>query len=423
MGLKNDLEKLQEQGVIDAGIAARISAYYAQQKKPAGSRLLIAFSFLGALLVGSGILLIIAHNWDQLSKLSKTLLAFVPLLAGQGLAAYGLFGQKLSSITWRESSAILLILGLGACLALISQIYQLPGDLGGFLLTWVALALPVILLLHSSMASLLCLAGATWYACATGYWDQPSHLPYWFPLLIAPSIWHYLRLMRSAPLSNFTLYHHIMVPLALFIVLGTIAGEEGDLLFLTYMLMAGIIYLCGRWMRTRESSSPALNPYQALGSLAMVTILLLLSFHWFWEDYTQYNLWSSREGLVTLGLFIIYAVLLWRSKVKLVWTLLPQWELTPSLFTPVFLLGSGDPWWPRIAINLLLLAIGIATLIEGDQRDRLQELNYGLLIITALLISRFFDLDISFVARGLMFVAIGLGFFMINYRMIKKRKT
>jgi hypothetical protein len=49
-------------------------------------------------------------------------------------------------------------------------------------------------------------------------------------------------------------------------------------------------------------------------------------------------------------------------------------------------------------------------------------LNYGLLILTALIICRFFDLDMSFVARGLLFVLVGAGFFAANIWMVKKRK-
>jgi len=37
-------------------------------------------------------------------------------------------------------------------------------------------------------------------------------------------------------------------------------------------------------------------------------------------------------------------------------------------------------------------------------------------------VCRFFDTNISFVLRGLMFVAVGAGFFFANSRLIKKRQ-
>jgi len=50
-------------------------------------------------------------------------------------------------------------------------------------------------------------------------------------------------------------------------------------------------------------------------------------------------------------------------------------------------------------------------------------LNYGLVIITALIFCRFFDTNMSFVIRGLLFVLVGVGFFAANYVMFKKQKS
>ncbi|HBF19134.1 MAG TPA: DUF2157 domain-containing protein, partial [Cryomorphaceae bacterium] len=45
-----------------------------------------------------------------------------------------------------------------------------------------------------------------------------------------------------------------------------------------------------------------------------------------------------------------------------------------------------------------------------------------LLIISILAICRFFDRDLSFVARGILFVSVGVGFFLVNYYTLKKRR-
>ena len=74
-------------------------------------------------------------------------------------------------------------------------------------------------------------------------------------------------------------------------------------------------------------------------------------------------------------------------------------------------------------INLLVFALGILTILKGANQNHLGILNYGLLIITALVVCRFFDTNISFVIRGLLFVGVGVGFFMTNYWMLKKRRA
>lgn len=76
----------------------------------------------------------------------------------------------------------------------------------------------------------------------------------------------------------------------------------------------------------------------------------------------------------------------------------------------------------QLLINLLILTLAVHTIRDGAQRNHLGILNYGLLIITALILCRFFDTDFSFVVRGLLFISVGVGFFATNYYMIQKRK-
>ena len=86
------------------------------------------------------------------------------------------------------------------------------------------------------------------------------------------------------------------------------------------------------------------------------------------------------------------------------------------------LLGLSSPGVSQLLINVLILILAIHTIRDGAQRNHLGILNYGLLIITALITCRFFDTDFSFVVRGLLFIGIGIGFFAANYYMIQKRK-
>jgi hypothetical protein len=49
--------------------------------------------------------------------------------------------------------------------------------------------------------------------------------------------------------------------------------------------------------------------------------------------------------------------------------------------------------------------------------------NVGLLTIIVLIVTRFFDINISFLWRGLVFMALGIGFFLTNYLLIKRAKA
>tara|TARA_R110000744_G_scaffold171848_1_gene290353 strand:- start:391 stop:684 length:294 start_codon:yes stop_codon:yes gene_type:complete len=89
----------------------------------------------------------------------------------------------------------------------------------------------------------------------------------------------------------------------------------------------------------------------------------------------------------------------------------------------LYVFGLNIPIIGTIAVNLMVLALGITTIKIGADKFHFGILNYGLIIITALVVCRFFDTNMSFVIRGLLFVFVGLGFFLTNYIMLKKQKS
>jgi hypothetical protein len=83
-------------------------------------------------------------------------------------------------------------------------------------------------------------------------------------------------------------------------------------------------------------------------------------------------------------------------------------------------LGAEPLGW--IAFNLWLFAAGALTLGEGVRRLELGAANRGLLMLAALVIVRFFDTDLSFLARGLAFVALGAGCFGLNVWLMRRAR-
>src|SRR4051812_7358483 len=103
--LLKDLADLEAESIISTQTATDIRNWYGKKEQGSPGRLGVILGILGALLAGSGILLIIAHNWDELGKLTKTIFAFLPLLLSQSLAAYTLI-KKNDNRAWKECSAV-----------------------------------------------------------------------------------------------------------------------------------------------------------------------------------------------------------------------------------------------------------------------------------------------------------------------------
>ena len=425
MSIRKDLESMLSAGVIDTETAERILKYYRQQGGNAGNRLIIAFGILGAVLVGLGVILILSHNWDQLSRSLKTLFAFLPLLIGQLLCGWVLLRQE-GQVAWRESAAAFLFFAVGASISLISQIYHLPGDVSAYLLTWMLLCLPLVYLLRSSITSLLYLCGITYLAVEAGYWNWngASVAADWYWLLLLCLLPYYYLLHRRAPNSNFTTFHHWLVPLSLLISLGIVAEEQGEWMFVAYISLFSGFCVLGRFPGLADRPLYN-NGYRVLGSLGIVALLLTLSYDWFWQELREREtslpeiLGASEFYAAALLSLVAAAGLFFRLRRKASGPLaLEEYVFVP--FAIIFALGWSSTL-AAVLINLLVFAIGLLKVVEGGRREHLGILNYGLLIIAALAACRFFDQDISFLWRGLIFLLIGISFFGANYWIIRKR--
>ncbi len=425
MSIQKDLSELLNAGVISPETAEKIREYYRSKGGEFSNRLFIVFGLLGAILVGLGIILIIAHNWDEFSRATKTGFAFLPLLIGQALCGFALF-RKRESVAWREGTSAFLFFTVGASISLISQIYNIPGDITSFILTWMLLCLPLVYIMPSSIVSLFYVVGITYYACEVGYWSYPkseSYLYWGLLLLIMP---HYYQLYQNRPTGNFMIFHNWLLPLSVTIVLGTVAHGKWELMFLAYFCLFGLFYNLGNSSFFNEQDSRN-NGYKLIGSLGTIFLLLVLSFDWYWQDLLVNEellngIWLAPEFISTLLFSILATALLFlQQKDKPIHTINPI-AVAFLLFILIFLIGLASTF-AIVLINILVLGIGVLTIREGAQRDHLGILNYGLLIVTALILCRFFDGDLTFVLRGILFVFVGAGFFAANYWMIKKRRS
>lgn len=419
------LPDLIQAGIIDEATADRIRSYYEQQTGASGNRLFIVFGILGALLVGMGIVLILAHNWDDLSVPVKLVIGMIPLLATQFITGR-LVLKRIDSRTWKEGTATFLFCAIGVSISIVSQVYNIEGDLAGFLLTWICLAVPIVYVLNSGMVAMLCIAGITWYGCEVSYFSYLGSDPasmYW--VVIAAILPHYyFTYVRPQVKNNFFVLISWLLVLSLTICLGTVSENTGRLFLLAYISMFSAFVVAGE-STVFETGRVLSNSYLVVGSLGVVTILLIASFVDFWEwqstpDGTAY----SPLGMTLIALsFLIAAWALWMQSRSGGWRAVNTKAFAFLLFIAVYFPGVQWPEIGTVIINIGILVLAIYTIRSGARQNHLGILNYGLMIITALIICRFFDTDLGFVVRGILFIAVGVGFFLTNYYMIRKRKT
>lgn len=425
MNIKINPEELIKANIISEDTSQKIQLFYKNKENSTTNRLFIVFGVLGAILVGLGIILIIAHNWDELSRANKTILSFIPLAIGQGLSFYSLL-KKQNSIAWKESSSVFLFFSVGASISLISQIYNIPGNISSFVITWMLLILPLAYLMKSTIVSLFYIVGISYFAAETGYFSYSVPETYFYWGLILLIIPFYYFLFKKDKNSNSVIFHNWLIPISLIIALGTLAKTHEEIMFIAYFSLFGTFYLLGN-IKIFSQNKLRNNPFIVLGSVGTIVLMIILSFNDIWKDIiiSKYNLTDiifSPELLVTILITTIASLLLYlhikNRKLTDIKPIAPMF----IIFAITFIIGTFSPI-AVFLINIFVFAIGILTIREGAKQNHLGILNYGLLIISALVISRFFDTNISFVLRGLLFVSVGVGFFLTNLWMLKKRKN
>ncbi|PTX58725.1 putative membrane protein [Kordia periserrulae] len=420
MSLKitNALPELVENNIITEETAQKIIAYYDKPKEVSNSnKLFIVFGILGAALVGLGIILIMAHNWDELPKFVKLIAAFFPMILGQVALGYSIAKNK--SMLWKETATVFLYFSVGACIALVSQVYHISGNLESFILAWTVLCTPLLYVTKSKSAIFLHLIFSTYYALITGYGYNVQTTPLLYFVLISACIPRYISSMKEKE-SAIANALHWLLPASLLLSLPVCYDRSPQIAYLLYMFLFGIYINIGQFPYFKNKSLLQ-NGYLCLGTIGTIILLLLTSFHDAWKYDFRYGVVDTVEVISVITLFLGACFVFYINTKFQKLQQLSMFQLIFLVFGIIFLIGLVDTATATILINILLFAIGIVLIKKGADHIQFSTLNYGMVIITALIICRFYDTEISFAIRGLIFLSIGVGFFITNYIMYKKQ--
>ena len=425
--MKKELDELIDAGVIDWETGNKIRQYYKDKKSSHPNRLLIIIGVLGAILVSLGVILILAHNWDRLNSTIKTCLAFIPLIVSQCASAYAK-RYKNDSRLWKESCAVFLFFSIAAAIALVGQIYNLPGHERQFLLTWLVLGLPIIYVMPSSSVSLFIWLGILGLHTSNGpgwHTSTVSFIPYDQLIMILLLLPHYIHLIRAKPNSLYTGWHHWVIAIVISFLVFAKAFDLWHLSTMMIFCVSSLLFGIGK-LGYFHKRSLRWNPYLLFGTISTVITLFVVSFRGFWTSLHSTNKLGNLNLYMDVTIFIIpLAALFFLYKYVRSYD---AKDISPIPFVAIaylmtpFLLASPYSQFHWIASNLILIIIGIYYLKQGHSKDNLTILNFGLVILALQILFRFFELDVSFVFRGLCFVVIGLIFFGINYHMLRKTK-
>ena len=418
--LTSELPTLVRDGVIDSTTAERLRARY--ESSSAGSsatsavpnRAVLVFAVLGAGLIGAGIMLLVAHNWDELSRPIRALICLLLLALAQASAAFALIRRERSA-AWREGASVFLVASLGAALSLVSQTYHAQGEISDLVLGWIALALPVIYLLEARIAAIVIVLLALVLPLGRDHaWDRGYAF---FAVLsgVGPFL---VRVTRTAPRQMRTAWFQTIFAASLALGGTMLVGRDAPSLLPLFVTtyFAGVLAI-GR-----------VDEDGGLRGLAAVTVLitaLTLTFEGIQRSlFGAAHQWGRGEWLwlvaiVAMTLFSVPRLLrspAGRRRMNFSFAA----AAIPALAALALSKAGSPAWVMALMFDVYVLALGLERLLAGLRDHARGWSNFGLLALSSLFVLRFFDTDWSFAVRGLGMIAVGSAFLAVNLHLTRR---
>jgi Predicted membrane protein (DUF2157) len=347
--------------------------------------------------------------------------------------------QRSESRPWREAAAIFDVAAVATAISLISQTYQIQGSFADFMRVWLLLSIPIVYLLRTTLGACVYLIGTIVWLFAReigAFVRSPDPMLFWILfLLIIP--YFLLRFLGDRG-GRETAALAITMTITLAIGLGFTSGfARTDLGGVAFAGFFTTIYLCG--IKFFPRSDDRLHLVALLGGIGIGITAIVLSFESSWH-MTGESFWGagSFDGNIAVALEFLFPIV----AVALAALDLIRRRIEFSLAAAVFpivttvALGIANLCPPSDAealhktrcsfaagalMNCYALLLGIDILARGIRSNSIARANFGLILIAALAVSRFFDSELSFMTRGLGFIVVGTGFLVANILLFKKR--
>jgi uncharacterized membrane protein len=416
--LAEQLPAWEREGIVTADGARRLRERYAME--PRGGLAQMIMGAVGALLIGTGLIAVLAYNWDDFPRWLRLALALGPLAATQAVSWRVLRRADAAKPWQREAAALVQTLAVGAAMALVSQIYNLPGKWTDLVFWWCVVSVPLAWVLKSQAVAITYLVGITVWTVSqplqTNLFPgrEVADVRIWFPLLLAGvlPLWPGPEgRERPAPGGRLVLTASALV--GLLAVAAHVSARHSDRAFFWLAMLSGVAVLLFPLDRGGIAAPLERKPQVVLGGLALVSMALVATYEALARDVVRSVGFALPLGwcwllIAVVGGFATLALRQGRYAVLAVAGL----AVVPLLAAP--LSRENTSGWPvAIAYSLVLVATAIL-LIVLDFRGRQGAARIGAALITILVILRMADADLSLLTKGIAFIVIGSGFLAFN---------
>jgi uncharacterized membrane protein len=392
-----------------------------------------AFSILGVLLLGSGIITYFAANWGLIPKLAKLILLFGAMWAAYGAAGWWLHEKRSPHLG--EAMLLLGVILFGANIALIAQIYHIDAHFPNGVLLWSLGALLVAWLLRSQPALLAAIAlGWLWTSFES---DWRTRAPHWQFLLLWVAFLPLIYRNVWKPALHLALIALLVWSTHLY-GLGDLLWPRGALLYLTqfYFLAYLAMFLLGMLFATWERPAPFAAATRRYGLFATLVSGFALTFPGMQSGRAFWNEQNLREAastgwvvLTVAGLALVVLLALWHRRRTLgaerpkylVWGQGLIGVIVALLLVNLFLTGKQGGL-VAVFFNLLYFGGLVWLIYAGMHQEDHFLVNIAFVFFGITLLTRYFDTFWTLLNRSYFFMVGGLLLLVGGYVIERQRR-
>ena len=367
---------------------------------------------LGYLFVGLAAIVLIGHNWEDLSRELRMGGLLILTLGTQGIALKHYFSGRVGGATG------LFFLGnlfYGASIILIAQIYHLGEHYPDGVFWWAVGSLPFGVLLLSPWLTLFSLLLALlWFAME---WEL-GFFPVSFPLFLVAATYVLFKGRQSVMLFLVSAFAMLLwLEYFLFPGRGFDLHAEHFAFAAVFFIFA---YAVSAWMyQTDGTKAKDYSVLLALWTLRFALITMLaLSFEAPWKELIKAS-WHYQERLWPLIALLIGASLWLGWKSKKLPILAPFTAFFLISFFAVLGTNSADAIYFKVIYNIALIAMGIGLILRGFKSGVSHYFYLGIAVILLTAFIRYIDLIGDYIGGAALFMAFAV-LLLVSARFWKK---
>jgi hypothetical protein len=414
-GLRRELGAWRKEGIVTEQAARALEARYDLAAVDSGGPSFLAVYLLGALLVGAGVVSVVAWHWEGMAAAVK--LAVI----GSAMVAAHVVGFVLWKGTARaprlgHALAFLGTLVFGANIGLVAQIFHVSGTWYAAYGAFAAGALAAALL-YGSLPHHLLAAGLALGVAGAGFAHDHAAPGLAVGYGLAAGFLVVAVRERSRALALVTVAG-LAVTLAATIL--DTRAEDGVLLPLAALACAcAAAPLAARG----ERAEPLAGALRVIGRLGFYAVAYTLSFH----ELAGEALLPRVDGLLLAAVVpaasaALAAVALGLRRVDVDPLARGEAMLLIGTFVAFFaghLLRTGDG--TALVANASLVFLAVGRIVRGLSSLRRGPFWEGMALASALVTTRFFELDTELWLKGAAFIACGAGVLVAGFLFERRR--